>query len=133
MNSPEHRFSIGRDRTCDLAIAHDTVSARHAEISFIGGGRVLLTDCKSSNGTWRRGPDGTDEPIRQELISPMDQVRFGDVRMSVREIIEALRLKFPQFDSAPPTPPRPPAPRNLERCECGCVKPAGKPCPECGQ
>jgi hypothetical protein len=45
MNQPRHKFSIGRERSCDIPVADDSVSARHAELTFLGDGKLLLTDC----------------------------------------------------------------------------------------
>jgi hypothetical protein len=66
-------FSIGRDTSCDLALADMTVSRRHAQLERTTGG-WLLTDLESTNGTrvngWRvRGK----VPVR-----PGDLVSFGD-------------------------------------------------------
>lgn len=138
MKHTQQKFVIGRDRTCDIAIAHDTVSAHHAELSFIGDGKLLLTDCKSRNGTYRLLADGREEPVRQHLISPLDRVRFGEVRILVRELLDALRVKFPQVDQIAPQSSSPVRqdlnrPQDLERCECGRIKPAGRACPGCGR
>jgi hypothetical protein len=53
---PGTQFSIGRDASCDLAIADMTVSRRHATLERTGNG-WLLSDLESTNGTrvngWR--------------------------------------------------------------------------------
>lgn len=140
MAGSRQKFTIGRDRTCDIAIASDSVSARHAELTYLDDGRLLLTDCQSRNGTFRLLPDGTEVAIRQELVSPFDRVRFGAVRLGVREILESLRLKYPGFDAAGAAAPgaaaAAPGPRvggEPERCDCGALKPIGRPCPVCGR
>jgi hypothetical protein len=50
------QFSIGRDASCDLAIADVTVSRRHAQLERTAEG-WLITDLESTNGTrvngWR--------------------------------------------------------------------------------
>jgi predicted component of type VI protein secretion system len=68
------QFSIGRDATCDLAIADMTVSRRHATLERTADG-WLLSDLESTNGTrvngWRvRGK----VPVRAG-----DMVSFGDL------------------------------------------------------
>ena len=68
------QFSIGRDASCDLAIADVTVSRRHAQLERTGDG-WLLTDLESTNGTringWRvRGK----VPVRAG-----DLVSFGNL------------------------------------------------------
>jgi len=68
-------FSIGRDASCDLAIADMTVSRLHARLERTPDGWVL-TDLASTNGTrvngWRvRG---------QVRVRAGDLVSFGDVQ-----------------------------------------------------
>lgn len=143
MSAAERKFRIGRERSCDIALAHDSVSRLHAELTFIGDGRLLLTDCNSTRGTYLVRGDGREKRLRQELISPLDQLRFGEVQLAVRDLIEALRLKFPRFEAPgpAPTPPSKPEPDQrprpkgdrLVRCICGAVKPADAACPECGR
>jgi hypothetical protein len=71
-------FSIGRDASCDLAIADMTVSRMHARLERTPDG-WLLTDLASTNGTrvngWRvRG---------QVQVRAGDLVRFGDAEYSL--------------------------------------------------
>jgi FHA domain/Domain of unknown function (DUF1707) len=71
-------FSIGRDASCDLAIADMTVSRLHARLERTPDGWVL-TDLASTNGTrvngWRvRG---------QVRVRAGDLVSFGDVQYSL--------------------------------------------------
>ena len=137
MLSPKKKFMIGRDPGCDIVITSETVSARHAELSYLDDGKLLLTDCKSRNGTYRLQQNGSEASIRQELVSPLDRVRFGDVRLSMRELLDSLRLKHPYFEQAAPNATRAPAKaRNadaMERCDCGAVKPVHKRCSVCGR
>jgi hypothetical protein len=68
------QFSIGRDASCDLAIADMTVSRRHAQLERTDYG-WLITDLESTNGTrvngWRvRGK----VPVRAG-----DVVSFGNL------------------------------------------------------
>jgi pSer/pThr/pTyr-binding forkhead associated (FHA) protein len=67
-------FSIGRDASCDLAIADITVSRRHATLERTPDG-WLLSDLESTNGTrvngWR---------VRGKVaVRPGDLVSFGDL------------------------------------------------------
>jgi hypothetical protein len=63
----EARLVIGRSSGCQLVLADDTVSRRHAEL-FVEDGRWLLRDLDSSNGTWLNG---------RRIIEA--EVRAGDV------------------------------------------------------
>ena len=146
----EEKITIGRGRECDIILADESVSRYHAELVFLKEGRLLLIDCKSKNGTFLVQKDKEKE-VRQELISPLDTVQFGDVRLSVTELLESIRLKHPTFamtiqhhitlpvDShlSPPSPHLPPKNRvtgkRLVRCQCGAVKNKQYPCPECGK
>lgn len=141
MKQKEKKFSIGRGRECDIVFADDSVSRLHAELTFLKDGKLLLTDCKSHNGTYLIH-GGKEKQIRQELISPMDTLQFGDVRISMKELLESIRLKFPSFNTgriASPgeNPPQSKKPwvkgTRLVRCQCGAVKAKGEPCPECGK
>lgn len=138
MNETRRQFTIGRDRACDIPLADDSVSGTHAQLSFLADGKLLLTDCQSRNGTFLLQPDGRAQRVRQELISPLDRLRLGNVALSVRDLLEALRLKYPRFEDTIERPP-PPAPEpwvhgsGLIRCTCGTPRRAAEPCPVCGQ
>ncbi len=132
MKEARRKFTIGRERSCDIPLADDSVSGHHAELEFLQDGKLLLTDCKSTNGTFLRGSGGQSRPIHRSLVSPLDQVSFGAVTLGVGELIQALRLK-----AGIPAPATEEAPRvqgrRLIRCACGGIKTADAPCPECGQ
>ena len=137
--SMRRKFTLGRDRTCDIPLADDSVSSHHAELEFLQDGKLLLTDCRSTNGTFLLGPGGQARRISQSLVSPLDQIRLGGVTMALRDLIEALRLKsaipVPRALGMPPGKPEAPRVKehHLLRCPCGGIKAANAPCPECGQ
>jgi predicted component of type VI protein secretion system len=140
MGKERRTFTIGRDRRCDIPIADDSVSTRHAELTFLDDGKLLITDCKSTNGTWLIQGDGREQRTRQELVSPMDQVRFGNAVLSIKAILEALALKHPRFEQTPAQAqtPQPTSKhwiqgRQLIRCACGAVKSVDEACPSCGR
>lgn len=67
-------FTVGRNRDiCDLVLAHRMVSSRHAELRHVDG-HWLLTDLRSTNGTWLNGA----RLVRSAVVRPGDRVRFGD-------------------------------------------------------
>lgn len=141
MNAPPRKFTIGRDARCDVPLADESVSARHAELSVPAPGTLLLTDCKSTNGTFLIGADGRARKIRQALVSPADRVRFGAVTLGIRDLLEAFSRQCPDrvapflsgVDAAQPWAQMGASRRQLIRCVCGSVKSADMPCPECGR
>lgn len=68
-------FTIGRSReTCDMVLSGDPlVSSRHADLRAVDG-RWLLTDLRSTNGTWVNGA----RLVHSAVVGPGDRVRFGD-------------------------------------------------------
>jgi hypothetical protein len=68
-------FTIGRSRdSCDLVLSGDPlVSSRHADLRVVDG-RWLLTDLRSTNGTWVNGA----RLVHSAVVGPGDRVRFGD-------------------------------------------------------
>ncbi len=141
MKGKERVFRIGRARDCDIVLADESVSRYHAELSYLADGKLFLTDCHSINGT-SLVTDQQHTPVRQTLLSPTETVRFGDVAMPVKDLLEAIKLKFPGFYSGPmESPPPEPQPKQqpwvrgerLVRCQCGAVKPKDQTCPTCGR
>ncbi len=136
----EKRFSVGRSRECDVPIADDSVSRNHAQIILTEGDHIFLTDCRSANGTFVIR-SGRKIAVDQDFLSPDDSVQFGEVVLSVEDLLAAIRRKHPKTDTnhlkpKPPEPPPPPDPRlggqRLVRCLCGDVKVKGERCRTCG-
>ncbi len=65
------RLLIGRSSTCQLVLADDTVSRRHAELR-VEDGHWLLRDLGSSNGTWVNGRRVIEAEVR-----PGDLLHLG--------------------------------------------------------
>lgn len=74
-----HSIVIGRDPTCDVQIADDTVSRRHASLE-VRGRRVLLRDLGSRNGTRING-----EAISREErdLAEGDRIDVGSFSLTV--------------------------------------------------
>ncbi len=154
------RFTVGREKGCDVPIADDSVSRLHAEVWMAEDGAIMMADRGSSNGTTLlRG--GQSFPLRQDVLLPGDQVRFGAVLLSVADIVLAIEARNPgaltprgassgiynpppKAPPAPPgiAPPPPPPPPGrgqgaafstgfLIRCDCGAIKTQGQICPGC--
>ena len=71
--SAERPLLIGRGRACDLVLRHETVSRRHAQL-VREGGRWLLRDVGSTNGTW----DGAWRVAETE-VDAGSELRFGSL------------------------------------------------------
>jgi len=65
------RLTLGRSPACELVLADDTVSRRHAALR-LQDGRWLIRDLGSSNGTWVNGRRVFDAEVR-----PGDEIRLG--------------------------------------------------------
>jgi len=94
----DHAITIGRAPTCDLCIAHRSVSRLHAKLYPARGG-FSIEDLGSANGTWVQG----------ELVAPGTRapVTFGDVVEIAGTILtlqEAAVLSPASVDTPPATP-----------------------------
>jgi hypothetical protein len=113
------RFTIGRDRACDIAIVDDSVSRTHAEMWIEADGNLMLADHGSSNGTELIRAGQTSVIAKTNLL-PGDQVRFGAVTLAVRDLIEAIEAKHPNaFARRPAGPPPPPPPPPFQNLQAG--------------
>ena len=70
-------MTIGRQLGAYLLIDNDSVSRRHAEISYANG-QYVLRDVGSANGTFVS--DVRLEPGSVHILKPGDQLRFGKVK-----------------------------------------------------
>jgi hypothetical protein len=76
---------LGRDPTCECVLSSETVSARHARLSYHHG-QWWLEDLKSTNGTLLN-----QKTVETEIVVvPGDEIRCGEVVISIldkKEII----------------------------------------------
>jgi predicted component of type VI protein secretion system len=140
------RFTIGRERNCDVPVADESVSRVHAEIWLNEDGSLMLADRGSSNGTVLIRA-GQTFPLTNAVVMAADQVRLGNVTLPVAELIGAVESRnpgaltpqtmrpgpppLPQYAAPPSAPPPPRAGGALIRCECGAIKTYGQICPGC--
>ena len=71
------QLTIGRSSTCELVLADDTVSRRHAELRAYDG-CWLLRDLGSSNGTWING-----RRVFEAEVRPGDVVQLGGCELTL--------------------------------------------------
>jgi hypothetical protein len=65
---------IGRSRSCDVVLSHESVSRRHARMWLDKSGALWIEDLGSSAGTY-----AGSERIKKAAIPPGQRVRFGSV------------------------------------------------------
>ena len=87
--SSARTYVVGREPGCDVRLHATGVSRRHAEVTLLPNGRICVTDCESTNGTFVL--DGGEwHAVRQAAyLEPGDEIRFGECRMSAARL-EAL-------------------------------------------
>jgi TM2 domain-containing membrane protein YozV len=90
---------IGREPPADIAIAAPQISARHAEIRFLGGDRFVLTDLGSSNGTFVNG-----RRIASAEVTSGDDIRFGSYRFDLASCRQAIGAAGVGSPARPPSP-----------------------------
>jgi diguanylate cyclase (GGDEF)-like protein len=86
-----HEFVVGRHQSCDLVLADNSVSRRHARIRFVEGQHVL-EDLGSANGTYV-----ASTRITQHVLVDGDVVQFGSTlayRYSVTDSQQLAMLKY---------------------------------------
>ena len=71
---------VGRTDACELFIADDGVSRKHAILEPAGKGQISVTDLGSSNGTFING-----NPITTSKLVTGDIVRFGSIEFGVSD------------------------------------------------
>jgi hypothetical protein len=73
----ERSLRIGRSSSCDLVLADDAVSRRHAEIA-LRGGLCAIRDLGSSNGTYVNG-----RPVTRARLRRGDELQLGETFLRV--------------------------------------------------
>ena len=121
----EHRLGqgtlvIGRDPSCDIAFSDPKLSRRHLECTFEGG-RILVRDLKTKNGTFLGS-----QRIEEARLPPGVPLRAGDVWLRFEtEGREESLVPSPGTEPGATTPPGPlgelesrvPAAENYEQDE----------------
>jgi S1-C subfamily serine protease len=100
-------FVVGRDAGCDLTLADEQVSRRHAEFQLRGDGRALLRDLESRNGTFVDG-NRVEVPV---LLQGGEQIQVGDTRLGV----SAGSFGAPPTAAPVGAPVRPPGQSTIQR------------------
>ncbi|WP_207477374.1 FHA domain-containing protein [Arenibaculum pallidiluteum] len=85
-------YLVGRSPFADVVIADPSVAENHAEVVATKDGRLYVTDCGTTTGTWRPAADGSGrwEPIRQDFIRAEDPVRVGDHVLFLADVLPSV-------------------------------------------
>lgn len=70
---------IGRSPSNDIVLKEPKVSRRHAEIQSVGG-RYIILDLESSNGTYVAG-----KKVTERVLQPNDEITIGNTKMLFKE------------------------------------------------
>ncbi len=70
---PIHEVIVGRDRTCAVHIASESISRRHARI-FFNGDAWVVEDLQSTNGCFVN-----DMQVATSVLRDADVLKIGDV------------------------------------------------------
>ncbi len=102
---------IGRQHDCEVPIASEEVSRRHAELKVTADG-VMVEDLGSSNGTYVN-----DKRITRQLMKPGDELRLDTIRFLLLAPGQDMgpSASAPRVDAAPVGPKRRAADRAKER------------------
>lgn len=71
----DHNIQMGRSPSSDVILKELKVSRRHAEIQQIGG-KYILVDLESSNGTFVGG-----KKVTEYTLQPGDEITIGNTKM----------------------------------------------------
>lgn len=65
-------MTIGRDPTADISVPDQSISRKHARVTKASGGKVILTDLGSSNGSFvndqKLAPNDSRELAKEDMI-----------------------------------------------------------------
>lgn len=87
---------IGRSPFADIVLVDASIASHHAELLVTDDGRLHLTDCGGSTGTWRRAAETDSDSgswigFRQAFVRPDEALRLGDHVCTGRELLKAAR------------------------------------------
>ena len=78
---------IGRSPFADVVVADASVAPHHAELVLTAADRLHLTDCGTGTGTWRQGPGGDWQAVRQAFVDRTEGLRLGDFPCTAAELL----------------------------------------------
>jgi ABC-type multidrug transport system ATPase subunit/pSer/pThr/pTyr-binding forkhead associated (FHA) protein len=87
----QRTITIGRDPESTAVLDYPMISWNHARLIVESGGRLVLEDLASTNGTAVSRPENR---IKRAEVHPSDSVFFGSFKIRVSRLIEPGKLAF---------------------------------------
>lgn len=72
----QNEMSIGRDPSADISVSDQSISRKHAQVSKGAGGKIVLTDLGSSNGSFIN--DQKLAPNESRVLAKEDMIKLGN-------------------------------------------------------
>ena len=88
----EHR--LGRSRTCQIRLQHDSVSREHALIVVDDRRKIFIRDLQSRNGTLVN-----EQKIEQQELRIGSKIRLGAILLEVVKDIDAVKNRIVEDES----------------------------------
>ncbi|RCU50927.1 MULTISPECIES: FHA domain-containing protein [Corallincola] len=88
-------YSIGRSAHNDIVVNDASVSGRHAELVQAADGRLYLSDCQSTNGSFVDN-NGQWQPLVQSFIEPQQTLRLGNITITAQQLLQQLNGSGPK-------------------------------------
>src|SRR5262249_26295102 len=89
----------GRDPAADIIIGDPSISRRQAELVLLDDRRIFVRDLGGANATVRIRA-GQRVTVQREIVSPGDDVSFGDVVLSFDALKEMMLEKLRRAPAA---------------------------------
>lgn len=122
----ENVVLLGRDSSCDISIADDSISRYHAELMLTKDHQLFVTDRDSRNGTFLVDDQGQSKKIRQGRIGSCVSVRFGSCHIALSDllhlVIDCVRRREKSVATTSPEVPASDDSKPWIRCSCGQIK-----------
>ncbi|MEZ0003221.1 FHA domain-containing protein [Sinorhizobium fredii] len=114
-------LTIGRKTDCNIVLSAETVSRKHAELHVLGEGKFFIQDTASSAGTFVRDGSGWRR-VRRAVVESMDILKFGDLQISVEELLSKAGPQAKASDVVETRPSLPPGSRFERDPETGLIR-----------
>lgn len=108
------KASLGRDASCDISIPVEHLSRRHAEVE-VKGGKLLIRDLDSSNGTFLNGKKITETYAKSGDKIKLDVITFEIIGPEEDPNKTIIRSAPSTKRATPPKPQNPQKPKESKQ------------------